>query len=91
LVVVNVLNAVTQMSCPDEKTRSTFGSAENVVTSLLDHHSNVVASGKLHCRNDIILSGSVDSIEGLATESAGAWLLSTGGIDGSTSDVDWIA
>jgi hypothetical protein len=91
LVVVNVLYAVAQMPCPDEKTRSTFRSTKNVVSSLLDHHSDVVASGELYRGNNVVLSGSIDSIERLATESAGAWLLSTRGIDGRTSDVDWIA
>ena len=61
------------------------------MSSLLDHHPDVVASGELYRGNNVVLSGSVDSIERLATESAGGWLLFTRGIDGSTSDVDWIA
>ena len=91
MVVVNVLYAVAQMPCPDEKTRSTFRSTKNVVSSLLDHHSDVVASGELYRGNNVVLSGSIDSIKRLATKSAGAWLLSTRGIYRSTSDIDWIA
>jgi len=79
------------MSCPDEKTRSTFGSAEDVVSSLFDYHSDVVASGELYRSNDIVLSSSIDSVERLIAESTSAWLLSTRGIYRSTSDVDWIA
>jgi hypothetical protein len=61
------------------------------VSSLLDHHSDVVASGELYRGNNVVLSGSIDSIKRLATKSAGAWLLSTRGIYRSTSDIDWIA
>ena len=61
------------------------------MASLLDHRSDVFASGELNRGNDISLSGSIDSKERLATESAGARIFSTRGIDRSTSDVDWVA
>ena len=61
------------------------------MSSLLYHHSDIAASGKLYRSDDISLGGGINSIERLATESAGTWLLSTRGIYRSTSDVDWIA
>jgi hypothetical protein len=61
------------------------------MSSLLDYHPDVVASSELYRSNDVSLSGGIDSIERLATDRAGAWLLSTRSVDGSTSDVDWIA
>jgi hypothetical protein len=91
LVAVEVFDAIAQVSCPNEKTRCTFRSAKDIVTSLFDHYSDIVASGELYRSNNISLSGSVHSIKRLTTESAGAWLLSARSIDRSTSDVDRVA
>ena len=61
------------------------------MSGLLDHNSDVFASGESNRGNDISFGGGINSIERLVAESTGAWLLSTRGIDRSTSDVDWVA
>jgi hypothetical protein len=63
----------------------------DVVPSLLDHYSDIGASGEFDSRGNVGFIRRIDCVEWLVSKSASTWLLSHGGIDRCAGNIDGIA
>lgn len=86
------LDSSAKMSNPDFQAVGAIGSAQKIVTSVLDHETDVVVLCELDGVLDVRYAGSSDDVDGVVAEGALAGgLLTSGGIDRWAGNFSWIA